>query len=715
MAVFGAPVAHEDHARRACYAALQMLDDVSEYAAELRRGHGPQLLDPDRDQLRRGRRRGDRRRRRRRLHRDRPHGRAGAADGGAGRARQGLPDRAHGRARRRLPRPRRPRRVRDQGREPSRSGSSSWPGSARPLAARPLPRARLLPLRRPRRRDGGAGSGARPGGGRAKGGAVGLVAEPGVGKSRLCHEFAERCRERRGRGLRGAGARRTGRSIPFMPVLQMLRSFFGIGEREPEQLAREKIAGRALLLDPGFADDLPLMFDFLGVPDPDRPVPQMSAEARQRALGGIVCRLVNAPSRRKTLVLVIEDLHWIDEGSNAMLAGLVELDRGHEHAGRASTSGPSTRPPGAARRAYRGIALEPLARRTPASCCATWPARTPRSTGSTSRSTSAPRATRSSSRRSSASWPSPATSRASAAPTGWCGRSRTPACRSPCRRSSPPASTASTPDAKQLLQVASVVGKEVSGRALGLTAGLERRGDRPGALRADRGRLPLRSRALPAAGARLPPPADPRGRLRHPAGRTAGGDPRGGGAGDDRARARPPRRAGGAGRPPHGGGRRDPGSGALVRPRRPLGRPQPAARRDAPVAAGDGAGRRARARARRRRRCRCLSRMLQLEYAWRLGMDREQADGAGDRGDRDRRPGRRPALAGAAEAADLGPPGVAEHADEWIAGGRRGDRASPTNRATRPAGRRSAAPAPTPHVRRRPRRARADRSTRCSS
>src|SRR4051795_7556009 len=40
MAVFGAPVAYEDHARRACYAALQMLDDVAEYAAELRRGPG---------------------------------------------------------------------------------------------------------------------------------------------------------------------------------------------------------------------------------------------------------------------------------------------------------------------------------------------------------------------------------------------------------------------------------------------------------------------------------------------------------------------------------------------------------------------------------------------------------------------------------------------------------------------------------------------------
>ena len=40
MAVFGAPVAHEDHARRACFAALRMLDDIAEYAAELRRKHG---------------------------------------------------------------------------------------------------------------------------------------------------------------------------------------------------------------------------------------------------------------------------------------------------------------------------------------------------------------------------------------------------------------------------------------------------------------------------------------------------------------------------------------------------------------------------------------------------------------------------------------------------------------------------------------------------
>ena len=155
------------------------------------------------------------------------------------------------------------------------------------------------------------------------GGAVGIVAEPGVGKSRLCHEFAERCRAD-GLEVFEAQAQSHGTSSPYLPVLQMLRSFFGIGDRDPDQLARERIAGRTLLLDPGLGPELPLLFDFLGVPEPDRSGPVLSAEARQRALTDVVCRIVNAPTRSKTLVLVIEDLHWIDAGSEAMLERLLE-------------------------------------------------------------------------------------------------------------------------------------------------------------------------------------------------------------------------------------------------------------------------------------------------------------------------------------------------------------------------------------------------------
>jgi adenylate cyclase len=103
----------------------------------------------------------------------------------------------------------------------------------------------------------------------------------------------------------------------------MLRAYFGIEDRDTERAAREKIAGRLLLLDPDFADDLPLVFDFLAVPDPERPAPQVSAEARQRLLRGVIRRLYRVPGRTEVVVNVIEDLHWMDEGSEAFLSEMV--------------------------------------------------------------------------------------------------------------------------------------------------------------------------------------------------------------------------------------------------------------------------------------------------------------------------------------------------------------------------------------------------------
>jgi class 3 adenylate cyclase/tetratricopeptide (TPR) repeat protein len=321
MAVFGAPVAYEDHARRACYAALQMLDEVSEYAAELRRGPG--LNFSTRIGINSG---------------EVVAGAIGAGGEGEYTAighTVGLAQRmealaepgsaylteqtaalAHGFL------------------ELKELGAFDVKGVSRPVDVFELigvgaARSRL-DLSRERGFSRFVGRDAEMAtleeslkrAGAGEGAVVGIVAEPGVGKSRLTHEFCERCRER-GIEVFEAQGQSHGQSIPFMPVLQMLRSYFGIGDRESERLTREKIAGRALLLDPDFAEDLPLVFDFLGVPDPDRPVSQMSPEARARALGRVVCRLINAPARRETVVLVVEDLHWLDEGSNALLSELV--------------------------------------------------------------------------------------------------------------------------------------------------------------------------------------------------------------------------------------------------------------------------------------------------------------------------------------------------------------------------------------------------------
>jgi len=153
---------------------------------------------------------------------------------------------------------------------------------------------------------------------------VGVVGEAGVGKSRLCHEFVERCR-RRGIPVYEAQGQAHGREIPFLPMLQMMRSYFGIAESDSDQQAREKIAGRLLLLDEAFADSLPLVFDFLAVPDPHRPAPRMDPDARQRALLEMVKRLFHGSSQREPGINLLEDAHWIDAGTELFLTQLVEV------------------------------------------------------------------------------------------------------------------------------------------------------------------------------------------------------------------------------------------------------------------------------------------------------------------------------------------------------------------------------------------------------
>jgi class 3 adenylate cyclase len=359
MAVFGAPIAHEDHAQRACYAALAMLEDVSEYAAELRRTNGLNFST--------------------RIGINSGEVVAGAISPGAAGDYTaightvGLAQRMEA-----LAEPGRAYLTEDTAAlaegflDLTDLGEFEIKGASRPvrvfeLAGVGTARSRLdlsrargfssfvgraeeMSTLRAALRTAEAGDGL----------AVGLVAEPGVGKSRLSHEFAQHCRES-GLEVFEAQAQAHGQAVPYMPVLQMLRSFFGIGEREPEQLAREKIAGRALLLDPGFADDLPLLFDFLGVPDSERPLPQLNAEARRRALADVLCRLVNAPKRKKTLVLLVEDLHWVDEGSNQMLAELIGSIEGTRTLTVVNYR-PEFAPPWAESPAFREIALEPLGR-----------------------------------------------------------------------------------------------------------------------------------------------------------------------------------------------------------------------------------------------------------------------------------------------------------------------------------------------------------------
>ncbi|HEX3425164.1 MAG TPA: protein kinase [Acidimicrobiales bacterium] len=152
---------------------------------------------------------------------------------------------------------------------------------------------------------------------------VGVVAEAGAGKSRLYDEFAARA------ASQGIAVRRTtgvshARTVPLLPVLALLRDYFQIGDSDTRPQIWEKVAGYMLALDPAFEPELPLLFDFLGEPDPERPPPELAPDVRMRRMFDLLRRITGRRSQQQPLVMIFEDLHWFDPQSVAFLERLVE-------------------------------------------------------------------------------------------------------------------------------------------------------------------------------------------------------------------------------------------------------------------------------------------------------------------------------------------------------------------------------------------------------
>ncbi|HEX4711593.1 TIR domain-containing protein [Phenylobacterium sp.] len=156
---------------------------------------------------------------------------------------------------------------------------------------------------------------------------IGVVAEAGAGKSRLCFEFLESCRAD-GIPVYEGRAVSHGRNIPLLPVLEVFRSFFGIRTEDDGEAARAKIEQRLKHLDGALGDILPPVFDFLGVPDPERPTPPMDPEARQRQLMGLMRHVINQAGASQVSVTLIEDLHWLDAASELFLEHMVDARAG---------------------------------------------------------------------------------------------------------------------------------------------------------------------------------------------------------------------------------------------------------------------------------------------------------------------------------------------------------------------------------------------------
>ncbi len=357
MALFGAPIAHEDHAQRACYTALHLREELRRYADELRRtrglsfsirmglNSGDVVVGKIGDDLRMD------------------YTAQGQTVGLAQRIEQLAPPEStyltehtarvvEGFFRLRdlggfdLKGASAPLRVYElEGTGPLRTrldlsrarGFSKFVGRADEIASLESALERAV---------GGNGQ------------VIGVVGDAGIGKSRLCFEFVERCRAR-GISVRHAYGVSHGKTIPLLPILEFLRQVFGITPQDGDREAQQKIAGGIVLIDEELRDELPLLFDFMGVPAPDRPAPALEAELRQRRIVELLKRLSVARSRHEPAVLLFEDLHWIDSATEAFVEALADATEGNRTLMLANFR-PEYRTEWMHRSYYQQLALRPL-------------------------------------------------------------------------------------------------------------------------------------------------------------------------------------------------------------------------------------------------------------------------------------------------------------------------------------------------------------------
>jgi len=322
MALFGAPLAHEDHAVRACYAALRMQESVKLHAGEMRRTTGVPLA------IRVGLNSGevvvrsigsD-------LHMD--YTAVGQTTHLAARMEQAAlpgsvvltPDTlrlAEGFVE-----------VRPLGAmpvkglaEPMEVYELTGGGAARTrfqaVAARGLTRfvGRDAEVEQLRHALDLAAAGH---------GQVGaIVGEAGVGKSRLLYEFTHSHRVQ-GWLILEAGSVSYGKATAYLPVIDLLKGYFKIQDRDDHREMRDKVIGRVLGLDRSLEGLLPPVLTLLDVPVDDPGWEALDPPQRRQRTLEAVKRLLLRESQAQPLLLVIEDLHWIDGETQALLDNLVD-------------------------------------------------------------------------------------------------------------------------------------------------------------------------------------------------------------------------------------------------------------------------------------------------------------------------------------------------------------------------------------------------------
>ena len=321
MALFGAPIAHEDHAVRACYAALRMQEAVRTYAVSARRSHGVEV------QIRVGLNSGEVVVRSVGSDLRMEYSAIGQTTHLAARMEQ-------------LATPGTIRLTADTLRlvegfvEVTPLGPVPVKGVQEPIdvfevtgagAARTRLQAAVLrglsPFRGRDRELEQLGL-AQQHAGEGRGQLVALVGEAGVGKSRLIYEFVHSPRLQ-GWSILEAAPVSYGQATSYFPVIDLLKGYFKIQSRDEPRAIREKVTGKVLTLDEALKPTLPALLSLLSVPaDDDTEWRALDPGERRRRTLDAVSRLLLREAHEQPVLLIFEDLHGIDAETQAVLDGL---------------------------------------------------------------------------------------------------------------------------------------------------------------------------------------------------------------------------------------------------------------------------------------------------------------------------------------------------------------------------------------------------------
>ena len=152
---------------------------------------------------------------------------------------------------------------------------------------------------------------------------VAVVGEPGVGKSRLYWEFT-RSHRTHGWLLLESGSVSYGKANAYRPLIELLQTYFQIETRDDVRKVREKVTGRLLSLDRALETALPAVLSLLDVPVDDAQWRSLDPPQRRQRTLEACKRLLLRESQVEPLLLVFEDLHWLDSETQAFLNSLVD-------------------------------------------------------------------------------------------------------------------------------------------------------------------------------------------------------------------------------------------------------------------------------------------------------------------------------------------------------------------------------------------------------